>query len=998
MNARHPDLRTRLLAFWFGEDDRPQLRRWFRGSHEVSALIAQDFGEAHASAVAGELDAWRETPEGAAALLVLLDGLTPHLREGADVFVSQPAALTVARALLATEVPPAWRAMALLALVRSEHLPTAREGAAGLDALWRDPVTRAGRKTYKRLRHHAHKRLQVLERYQRYPDRNAALGRTDTADEVRYLAGRAKPRNRPHLGEDRLKIVVLHGMRQSAARLSAGTSALQRAVGDIAELVFVDAPHAYVEDGLAETHAETDRRCWWNADGTSYRGWEASVRAVEAAMEGADGLLGFSQGASLAGLVAAAHADALHFAICISGFPSRAPEHRILTAAGSIDLPSLHVFGEADTHVAPDRTRALAGCFRDAEIRAHAGGHFTPQHWPLEDIRRFLLRFVEAPPISRVQLDDPAWRDAVRANEDAPADLPALDALPLPEPPFHELLAEAVGLRHPVVYGNAEDVRDPIRGDLAHRIWLAVWRQDPDAVLHALTRDEDWSALTRLAVVGSALLDTPGPLVDAVAARFARQIRRDEASGVATEVGARAPRIRSAANRASGLGLTIARQLSPELDDGDARRAYRARLGVLTRKLQASRLPRPRREPTAGVSCEVRDPRPMPVVPAPLAELRPLFDHLASKTPVSEQSEFTRGILFPDGRLDLCKQVVGPAGIQPLLTSLADHTEVKRLLLGNNVIGPSGADAVAAFVASPQCHLEVLYLAGNEFDAAAVTRVCEAVAHNPCIQGLWLKRNPLGPDGAVPVAELLRVHSRLDTLDMVNTGLLDAGARTLLAAVADNEALEHLYLGTNGLGPDIAARLGRYLAEHDRLESLYVSCNRFGDAGIAALAEGLAASTSLRRLSLASTRLGPAGARALRDALRVNTTLQFLDLGWTRATVAVGEDGNHLGDEGAAVIAEILSENTSLRGLDVSHNQISRDGIATIGEALTHNTTLLHLRRPQYGQRTDATVSARLEGCLTRNRREMGVDDSVVDRIRQPSTARDVLSVYRTRG
>jgi len=35
-----------------------------------------------------------------------------------------------------------------------------------------------------------------------------------------------------------------------------------------------------------------------------------------------------------------------------------------------------------------------------------------------------------------------------------------------------------------------------------------------------------------------------------------------------------------------------------------------------------------------------------------------------------------------DGRLDLCKQVIGPHGVEPLLESMQNSKYVDRLLLG----------------------------------------------------------------------------------------------------------------------------------------------------------------------------------------------------------------------------------------------------------------------------------------------------------------------------
>src|SRR6185436_11409973 len=98
------------------------------------------------------------------------------------------------------------------------------------------------------------------------------------------------------------------------------------------------------------------------------------------------------------------------------------------------------------------------------------------------------------------------------------------------------------------------------------------------------------------------------------------------------------------------------------------------------------------------ISAHVSEPEPEPVTPCALADLDPLLSHLYSDAPVEQQTAFSKGTLTPDGRLDLCKQVVGPDGIRPLLGAMMASHQIKRLLLGNNIVGDDGAAAIASFI------------------------------------------------------------------------------------------------------------------------------------------------------------------------------------------------------------------------------------------------------------------------------------------------------------
>lgn len=50
--------------------------------------------------------------------------------------------------------------------------------------------------------------------------------------------------------------------------------------------------------------------------------------------------------------------------------------------------------------------------------------------------------------------------------------------------------------------------------------------------------------------------------------------------------------------------------------------------------------------------------------------------------------------------VDLCKQVVGPRGIGPILDAVAKNSHIDRFLLGNNIVGDEGAKVIADFIAS----------------------------------------------------------------------------------------------------------------------------------------------------------------------------------------------------------------------------------------------------------------------------------------------------------
>ena len=66
------------------------------------------------------------------------------------------------------------------------------------------------------------------------------------------------------------------------------------------------------------------------------------------------------------------------------------------------------------------------------------------------------------------------------------------------------------------------------------------------------------------------------------------------------------------------------------------------------------------------------------------AELGPLVEHLNSRSPVQLQTAFPRGTHLPDGRLDLCKQCIGPRGTEVVASAVIQNDQTKHWLLGAN--------------------------------------------------------------------------------------------------------------------------------------------------------------------------------------------------------------------------------------------------------------------------------------------------------------------------
>jgi Ran GTPase-activating protein (RanGAP) involved in mRNA processing and transport len=266
----------------------------------------------------------------------------------------------------------------------------------------------------------------------------------------------------------------------------------------------------------------------------------------------------------------------------------------------------------------------------------------------------------------------------------------------------------------------------------------------------------------------------------------------------------------------------------------------------------------------------------------------------------AQELTFPVGTITTDGRLDLCKQNLGPEGAAQIVDAIKKNSWVKHLLLGTNNIGDAGAQVLSEAVAH-NARLETLYVGCNNIHEAGTVALCHALEQNSHIRSVWFKRNPIGKASVPALIRLLTRNSNIRTLDLVNT-CLEEGFLELFDYLAANNTLERLYLSGNYLTPRYMEAAATMLKKNKSLRGLFVSVNLFGDEGARHLADGLAANTTLEELSVASCGIGEAGTLHLVDGLWQHPALRSLDMGYAPSTQVLKAAPNSIN----AVAAEKL--------------------------------------------------------------------------------------------
>lgn len=237
----------------------------------------------------------------------------------------------------------------------------------------------------------------------------------------------------------KLRVLCLHGFTSNGTMHALQIRSLTDALSKDFDFLFPDGPHTVdmAQQGTetASTKAWTEyvnanstsgHQAWWfaredpassDAEKGSYEGLERSLDYLGDFIrkEGPIHVIwGFSQGACFAGLLTALLSSHLRdhplrsnlpadpilpsAGIFVSGFRARFPQYDNIYAKG-IDVPTLHIIGEKDDAVSPEKSEALMKVCLNPNVLRHAGGHIIPSS---EEHQATIVKFLREKAYSKI--------------------------------------------------------------------------------------------------------------------------------------------------------------------------------------------------------------------------------------------------------------------------------------------------------------------------------------------------------------------------------------------------------------------------------------------------------------------------------------------------------------------------------------------------------------------------------------------------------------------
>ncbi|XP_066933574.1 leucine-rich repeat-containing protein 34-like [Clytia hemisphaerica] len=216
-----------------------------------------------------------------------------------------------------------------------------------------------------------------------------------------------------------------------------------------------------------------------------------------------------------------------------------------------------------------------------------------------------------------------------------------------------------------------------------------------------------------------------------------------------------------------------------------------------------------------------------------------------------------------------------------------------------------------------------------------------------------------------PSPHIMRLHGnkRNDQNEMYRRRIDDNELEIFSMLFTGNTYLVGIDLGYNLITDEGAKLIGKLLEETPSLETLILSYNDIGVSGATVIAKGIQMNETLTCLKMDGNKFGRVGGLAIAGALQVNTTLEELDITNTEqdtqslialATVlksnchlkklVIGRPLLHSKQEDTTIhFARLLEVNRSIKEIHLRNHGMVNFGVEQIVNHVMDNMTLLHL-------------------------------------------------------
>ena len=307
--------------------------------------------------------------------------------------------------------------------------------------------------------------------------------------------------------------------------------------------------------------------------------------------------------------------------------------------------------------------------------------------------------------------------------------------------------------------------------------------------------------------------------------------------------------------------------------------------------------------------------------------------------------------------LDLSKNHLNAEQFSAICKSLRVLT-LKKLYLNKNFITDEAADDFAS-VLSINTDIKELDFSNNKFQGISAIKFIKIIQTFHQIQVLRMSGCGLNAASKLLTDGFLCYSEQLQELDLSKNHLNAEQCSTICKSLKVL-TLKRFYLHENDITDEAADDIANVLLHNTQLQIFNVAQNLFETVGIRSIAKGLQKISTLTHLYLGNNSISNEAVDDIADVLSCNTKLQGLELQIqnlhackalkisealrctsTLLRLIIIKSG--ITSESADSIADVLSHNTHLQELNLDGNFLQAEGIKKVMKSLRNTSTLVKL-------------------------------------------------------
>ena len=272
-------------------------------------------------------------------------------------------------------------------------------------------------------------------------------------------------------------------------------------------------------------------------------------------------------------------------------------------------------------------------------------------------------------------------------------------------------------------------------------------------------------------------------------------------------------------------------------------------------------------------------------------------------------------------------------GLSKILDRLKMSTLIKLNISHNNVIDKAADDIETFLSTNPK--LQHLDLSHNNLQSAGIIKICrinlaELTAFN-------ISNNNVTDDAAENISTVLSLNNQLESLDLSSNYFKCEGLAKIFDCLKNVKYLRKLNVSGNEITSKAADTIATFLSCNSILEEL----NSFMQTSDAIkIFKHLRNTSRLKKLFVHNNMITNEGAENIATVLRQNTKLEEFDISYNNMQASgaikiflcvecllnlskVNIAYNLITDEAVECIVDVLSVNSKLKELNLSHNDIN---------------------------------------------------------------------------